>query len=62
MEQDVYGCAGRRKGQRGQCGKKQGTIIDPTSGYKVIKVSRLSEVQRDIINRLGLSGYINSES
>ena len=41
---------------------KQGVLIDPTTDYSVIKVSRLSGIQTKIINALGLSGYINSES
>jgi len=41
---------------------KQGVLIDPTTDYRVVKVSRLLKIQTKIINALGLSGYINSES
>ena len=41
---------------------KQGVLIDPTTENSVIKVARLTNMQKEIINRLGLSGYINSES
>lgn len=41
---------------------KQGVLIDPTTQYRVIKVARCSETQKDIISCLGLSGYINPES
>lgn len=41
---------------------KQGVLIDPTTESSVVKVARSSDVQKDIIGRLGLSGYINSES
>jgi transposase len=41
---------------------KQGVLIDPTTGYGVVKVARCSEKQKDIIDCLGLSGYINSKT
>ena len=41
---------------------KQGVLIDPTTECSVLKVARCSDLQRDIIDRLGLSGYINSET
>ena len=41
---------------------KQGVLIDPTTEYSVLKVARCSDLQKDIIDRLGLSGYINSET
>lgn len=41
---------------------KQGVLIDPTTDSSVLKVARCSDLQKDIINRLGLSGYINSET
>jgi len=41
---------------------KQGVLIDPTTDYSVVKVSRLLKIQTKIINALGLSGYINPES
>ena len=41
---------------------KQGVLIDPTTKSSVVKVARCTEMQKDIIRRLELSGYINSES
>lgn len=41
---------------------KQGVLIDPTTECSVLKVARCSDLQKDIIDRLGLSGYINSET
>lgn len=40
---------------------KQGVLIDPITEHHVVKIARCSEKQKDIINRLGLSEYINSE-
>lgn len=41
---------------------KQGVLLDPTTKYSVIKVARCSKKQKDIINCLSLSEYINSET
>ncbi|MDP7265108.1 MAG: IS1634 family transposase [Candidatus Thermoplasmatota archaeon] len=41
---------------------KQGVLIDPTTECSVMKVARCSKIQKEIIDRLGLSGYINSET
>lgn len=41
---------------------KQGVLIDPTTKYSVMKVAQCSKKQKDIINCLSLSEYINSET
>lgn len=38
------------------------TVMDPTTQYRTNKVSRLSETQRRLVECLGISGYISSET
>ena len=41
---------------------RQVVLVDPTTQYSKINMSRLSEIQKRIVRALEISGYINSES